>query len=968
MERPVRLRNILMALVLAIASLLSLRPTAYAQSQEEGQSAVSAAGKQKTPPRKARPKPKAPRKTPSPIQKKPGNKPAPQPSVAPPVQGQQPSAPVPAPVVPSADAAPRHGGQPQRDSEGNGSAPHDPREHPEENRGEHPPDNGAAPQPEEPVQEPESPNNDLPGANPEEQHQEPGAPQAAPELSRGEAPRDSEQAPQPQAPMASPVASYQAPAMASPVDDAEGKREEALRRLQETTEDDAPELGDAMSEAVVDTWVANTGECPPPALVSQLAQMMDDAEGGMTDDEVENCLAGAALPPESLTEDPLPNFDKVPEYCLTQPYDEQSLQDMTEQVNVLGALMEETEEEEQSAEPEEGAQEALSPEEKKAAEMRERQERLDQVTCVTKQQAAQERRKQQETRIAGTEKNLRGLEADISSLSGWGLVGTWAWIDGTLSAARAKRDSTAAMLAEQKAQLEVLTREAEELAKVDCFSPQSRAGGPEGEGSKVLLQTAEDRESDRKFKESLGSSMEFSGNWHYYLKLFQKGSVYTVAAIPVAASGFSTAVPVLLMGLRNGTAIALVQSSAENAAQLPEKGVTQAVSDTLLQTANLTRPVAATGLGLAGGGVVTRGLTKSFPAYFAEETTFRWVLLKMAGAAPLGTAITADEIAPDVVSQKMSADEVALQLGQGTGLAMIGGALPGGISKQIIGSLALSASFLALQGKLNPEGLKEAGPSTLIQVATGLIPSICARGAKVRAANSAVPGSSGPNLVKKFPAGPMTPDERRARVVAGKRELAELKKPILEEIAETRPGAVDGAKRFFDKIAQATDYDQPYGRRLPWLQVDGPKQPPSVHKWQGTDGKMYSISYTQDPASGRLTWAGPVMESTPFGDMLPGSLVHAVRIREKQFDAMAQRGVASTPADFRRAASDWLVETKGKVNWGKEPWSTTWKESVVLKNANGEQARFTYELKSNGEVADFQYLKRELPDEILKIR
>lgn len=962
-----KLRNILMALVLAVASLLSLRPTAFAQSREEGQSAFSAAGKQKTPPRKARPKPKAPRKTPSPTQKKPGKKPAPQPSVAPPAQGQQPSAPVPAPVVPSVDAAPSHGAQPQRDSDGTGSAPHDPRERPEQSRGEAPPDNGAAPQPEEPVQVPGAPNSDLPGVNPEERHQAPGAPQAAPELSRGEAPRDSEQAPQPQAPMASPVASYQAPAMASPVDDAEGRREEALRRLQETTEDDAPELGDAMSEAVVDTWVANTGECPPPELVSQLAQMMDDAEGGMTDEDVENCLAGAALPPESLTEDPLPNFDKVPEYCLTQPYDEQSLQDMTEQVNVLGALMEETEEEEQSAEPEEGAQEALSPEEKKAAEMRERQERLDQVTCVTKQQAAQERRKQQETRIAGTEKNLRGLEADISSLSGWGLVGTWAWIDGTLSAARGKRDSTAAMLAEQKAQLEVLTREAEELAKVDCFSPQSRAGGPEGEGSKVLLQTADDRESDRKFKESLGSSMKFSGQWYDGLKLAQKGIVVAAAAGTMFTTGGAVG-PVWIWAFPSGMAIALVSSSAENAAQLPEKGLAKAVSDATLQTVSYAPAALAGSVGGAGGNLVTVRLTKAFPAYFAEETTFRWVLLKMAGAAPVGTAATAEEIAPDVVSQKMSADEVALQLAQGTGRAGLAGTLPPGISKQILGSLALSASFLALQGKLNSEGLQESGPSTLIQVATGLIPSICARGAKVRAANSAVPGSSGPNLVKKFPGGPMTPGERRARVVAGKTELAELKKPILEEIAETRPGAVDGAKRFFDKISRKTDYDQPYGRDLPWLQVDGPRRPPSVHKWQGTDGKMYSISYTQDPASGRLTWAGPVMESTPFGDMLPGSLVHAVRIREKQFDAMAQRGVASTPADFRRAASDWLVETKERVNWGKEPWSTTWKESVVLKNANGEQARFTYELKSNGEVADFQYLKRELPDEILKIR
>lgn len=964
MEKPGRLRTFLMVLVLALASPASLRPTAYAQSRQEGQSALSAAGKQKAPPRKVRPKPKTPRKAPSPTQNKPGKKPAPQPSVAPPVQSQQPSAPVPEPAVPSVAPAPRHAAPPHGDSDGNGSAPQGPREQPELNRDEAQPESEAAPQPGQPVQEPGALNNNLPVANPEERHQEPGAPQAGPELSRDEAPRDSEQAPQPQAPMASPVASYQAPAMASPVDDAEGRKEEALRRLQEITQDDAPDLGDAMSEAVVDTWVANTGECPPPELVSQLEQRVDDAEGSMTDVEVDNCLAGAALPPESLTDEPLPNFEQVPEYCLTQPYDEQSLEDMTEQVKFLGALMEETEEE-QSAEPEEGAQETLSPEEKAAAEKRERQERLDQVTCVTKQQAAQERRKQQETRIAGTEKNLRGLEADISSLSGWGLVGTWAWIDGTLSAARAKRDSTAAMLAEQKTQLEVLTREAEELAKVDCFSPQSRAGGPEGEGSKVLLQSAEDRESDRKFKESLGSSIKFSGHVYDGLKIAQKGTVVTAAAGTMFATGGAVG-PVWIWAFPSGMGIALVGSSVENAAQLPEKGVAQALSDTAIQTVSLAPAAAAGSLGGASGASLRTATQALFPGLAGGG--LRLMVLNGVTAAPTGLFTTVEGIAPAVISGEMDADEAALLLAQGTGLAGLGGALPPGISKQILGSLALSASFLALQGKLNSEGLQESGPATLIQVATGLVPSICARGAQVRAANSTAPSSPGANLVKKFPGGPMTPSERRARVVAGKKELAELKKPILEEIAETRPGAEAGAKRFFDKISTTTDYDQPYGRDLPWLQVDGPKLPPSVHKWMGTDGKMYTISYTRDPASGRLTWAGPVMESTPFGDMLPGSLVHSVRIRQNQFDAMAQRGVASAPGDFRRAANDWLVETRGKVNWGKEPWSTTWKESVVLKNANGEQARFTYELKSNGEVADFQYLKRELPDEILNFR
>ncbi len=43
MEKPGRLRTFLMVLVLALASPVSLRPTAYAQSRQEGQSALSAA-------------------------------------------------------------------------------------------------------------------------------------------------------------------------------------------------------------------------------------------------------------------------------------------------------------------------------------------------------------------------------------------------------------------------------------------------------------------------------------------------------------------------------------------------------------------------------------------------------------------------------------------------------------------------------------------------------------------------------------------------------------------------------------------------------------------------------------------------------------------------------------------------------------------------------------------------------------
>ena len=428
---------------------------------------------------------------------------------------------------------------------------------------------------------------------------------------------------------------------------------------------------DAVREAFVQEYVAETGHCPNPDMVDDLPNALKEA--GYSVDDVITCLKSEGEPADGESSSQGLS-DDAPAMC---PTSEEGAELEDEMLQIL---------------------------QKQAAEIKEKDD-LIKKECEAKKNEINRQVHLQQTALNGVRHNLNQTRREIRNIEVGILTGLVARANGFLGE----------LQTHEKAQVELVRAQIQKLDEMKTALKLYEC--EEIDKYKATFKTPEIVAADEAFRTRAEQAMSSLDTTEAVLKGTQKGLVGGAAVLTVVMSG-GTAAPVLLLkGASAATAIGLITESSEAVSNVANDRMTageaafQAGAETLEHAVTAT----TTTVGTMTGGAVTRSLSGLVQGAKGWRVVLFSVSAKTVGGATGGATSASINLVPVAVTGQLTPTQALESLGLSTLLGALGGAFSSdSVVKDLAGNAAILVLTSKITGNIDPKDIAENAVSLLL--------------------------------------------------------------------------------------------------------------------------------------------------------------------------------------------------------------------------------------------------------------
>lgn len=435
------------------------------------------------------------------------------------------------------------------------------------------------------------------------------------------------------------------------------------------------------TDAIVQLYVAATGECPSPETLDTLQKLLGAfSPQDLSTSLVQTTTASSAASATSSSE----TFTVACPSSSTTPEDTETM------VATLGENL---------------LRNLSDPFKARKAE------------CDAKKATVEAALKTQEMLIEGTRSRKQRAEEEFESAKA-GLVNNFiSGISGATEAAYKTVQAESDLLIAQMKQRSELEKK---LQDFDCNSVNA--------APQVVLQTPESMKADAVIKELLQNSSGSLRTTETSLKNTQNAAVAGGAMVVVLLSG-GTASPALLAlyGTGAGTGIGVLTAGAEGASNVlvGNKDVPTAAKVAAFDALGYTYTAGVSAVSAATGLAAAKGLSQVIASSGASGVQLL-VYQLAAGATAGGASSIVGNLnkAPDYVSGTLTTEEFLRMAGMDTLFGLLGGtagAATTSVTKQALADAVLAVTQLWADNKLTTEGIAENGTANFLNILTSAL-------------------------------------------------------------------------------------------------------------------------------------------------------------------------------------------------------------------------------------------------------